>query len=90
MKRNGCLIKKSAYLITGSDGLHPILGKVEELLILSDALVLFVPPVKVLYFDDHYHAYVVTVTNEQSYLLVDSLSSYANSTLHAHKKDGLL
>ena len=88
VKCSGSLVKKGAYLITGSDGLHPIFGKVEELLVLSDALVLLVHLVKTLYFDDHYHAYVVTVTAEQSYLLFDSLNTYA--ILHAHKKDGLL
>ena len=50
---------------------------------------LLVHIVKTLYFDDHYHAYVVTVTTEQSYLPFDGLYSYA--VLHAHKKDdGLL
>ena len=84
VKHNGSLIKKGADLITWSDGVHPISGKVEELLVLSGALVLLVHIVKTLYFDDHYHAYVVTVTAEQSYLLFDSLDSYA--ILHAHKK----
>ena len=48
MKRNGSLIQKGAYLITGSDGLHPIFGKVDELLVVSDALVLLVHIVKTL------------------------------------------
>ena len=50
----------------------PIFGRVEELLILLDILVLLVHVVKTQYFNDHYHAFVVEVTAEQSYLLFDN------------------
>ena len=57
VKYNDSLIKEGAYVVTGSDGLHPVFGKVEELLVLLGALV---HRVKALYFDDHHHSYVVT------------------------------
>ncbi len=87
-KRNGSLIKLGAFVITGSDGLHPTFGKVEELLVILDMLVLLVRSVKTQYFDDHFHAFVVEITVDQCFLLFDNLSNH--SVLHSHKKDGLL
>ena len=65
-KRNGSLIKQGEII-----GLHPIFGKVEELLVILDMLVL-VHVVKTQYFDDHYHAFVVEITVDQSFLLFDN------------------
>ena len=87
-KRNGSLIKKGAYLLIGSDSLHPIFGKVEELIVILGVLVLLVHITRTQYFDEHYHAYVVNVTSEQSYILFDKLINF--SVLHAHRKDSLL
>ena len=38
-KWNGSLIKRGAFVVIGSDGLHPTFGKVEELLVIVDMLV---------------------------------------------------
>ena len=45
-KLNGSLIKRGVFVIIGSDGLHPIFGKVEELLVILNTLVLLVHVVK--------------------------------------------
>lgn len=86
-KQNGSLIKRGVFVIIGSDGLHPIFGKVEELLVILNTLVLLVHVVKTQYFDDHYHTFVVEVTADQSLLFFGNLNNY--SMLHFHKKDGL-
>ena len=64
-------------MVIGSDGLHPTFGKVEELLVIVDILVILVHIVKTQYFDDHYHAFVVEITVDQCFLLFDNLSNYS-------------
>ncbi len=79
----GTTIKRNAYVIIGSDGLHPTFAKIVDILLLLDLVVLHV-----CFFDDHYHAYAVVPSADQSYVRFDQLTD--QSVLHTHKKDGTL
>ena len=49
-------------MIVQSDGLDPIFGQINEILVIGgDSVIFGVSVCKVLYFDDHYHAYVISV-----------------------------
>lgn len=51
----------------GYDGLDPVFAFIEELIVIGGDMVLFsVQHCDVRYFDDHYHAYVVDHTSQQS------------------------
>ena len=88
VKYSGTTIKKNAYVIIGSDGLHPMFGKIVDILVLLDVVVLLVYHYDVEYFDDHYHAYAVVLSTRQSYDRFDELID--PFILHAHKKDDTL
>ena len=63
------------------DGMDPVFAIIEELLVIGGDMVLFcVRNCRVRYFDDHYHAYVVDHTSEQS-LTVELLE---RNVYHAH------
>ena len=64
VKKDGILYKSNnAYLIIGMDGLDPVFGRLDDVLVAANHLIIFqVSLCRVLYFDDHYHAYVITVT----------------------------
>ena len=81
IKSNNC------YVITGSDGLHPIFSKVINILVVVDIVVLEVILSNVQYFDDHYHAYVIENSAEKSYINYNELSD--RSVLHAHTKNDI-
>lgn len=56
-KANNC------FLIKGTDGLDPVFVRLVELLVLHATQVVFiVQECKVLYFDEHYHSYVIQLT----------------------------
>lgn len=88
VKTEGITIKKGAYIITGSDGMHPIFGKVLDLLVLLNMVVIEVMLCPVEYFDSHYHAYSVIRSQNMSYVLFSNLTD--KSVLHAHRKCGNL
>jgi hypothetical protein len=57
----------NAYLAVEHDGLDPVLGRLDDLLLVGgSALVFCISLCKVLHFDDHYHAYAISVTNHKS------------------------
>lgn len=57
----------NAYIIVGTDGLDPCFAYVDELIVVGGDLLFFLVRLcEVLYFDDHYHAYVIKVTSQQS------------------------
>ena len=66
--RNGVLYQSNnAYLITSSDGLDPVFGLIDDVMVVGGDTVIFALSLcKVSYFDFHFHAYVVTVTSHQS------------------------
>jgi hypothetical protein len=66
VKSGGILIKPGAYFIIGTDRLHPTFGKVINILIILDNIILQVSHMKVEYFDSHYHAYVVSHSSDKS------------------------
>ena len=67
VKVDGILYKaNNAYLVVDTDGLDPVFGRLDDILIISSGVVVFnVAKCKTLYFDEHYHAYAVKVTFEQ-------------------------
>ena len=83
LKISGITIKKNAFVIIGSDGFHPVFGKVVDILNIVGEVILHVFRYIVDYFDNHFHAYVVCATSESSYVHFDSLAD--TSVLHAHK-----
>ena len=80
--RDGVIYKNNnAYVVIGYDGLDPVFGIIEELIVIVGDMVLFcVRNCNVCYFDDHYHAYVVDHTSKQS-LTVELLD---RNVYHAH------
>ena len=57
----------NAYLIVDTDGLDPVFGRLDEILVIGGDQVVFVASMcKSLYFDDHYHAYAISVTSHRS------------------------
>lgn len=53
-------------MIIDSDGLDPVFGRLEELLVIGGDMVIFVVSLCKVYFDPHYHAYVINVTSHRS------------------------
>jgi len=69
------------YVITGSDGLDPIFAHLNGIIVIGGSHVIFdVHMCKVLYFDDHYHGYVIRVTPQRS--LIHNLLDH--NVLHGH------
>ena len=77
----------NAYVVIGHDGMDPVFALIEDLIVIGGDMVLFcVRNCIVRYFDDHYHAYVVDHTSQQS-LTVELLD---RNVYHAHvMSDGL-
>lgn len=70
----GKTIKINAYIVRGSDGLHPTFGKIIDILVLVDIVVLHVSHYTVEYFDNHFHSYAITPSVDQSYLCFSELN----------------
>lgn len=68
VKQNGTLYQgNNAYMITGFDGLDPIFSRLDELLVIGGDIIVYITTVcEVSYFDPHYHAYVISITPQQS------------------------
>lgn len=77
----------NAYLIIGSDGLDPEFGQVDDLIVVGGDMVIFVmSKCQVLYFDSHYHAYVITITPQRLFIC----TPLDHNVYHGHKlNDGL-
>ena len=81
VKTDGITYKLNAYLVVDSDGLDPIFGRLDDLLVVGGNMVIFVIMLcKVLYFDSHYHAYRIMHTSNQ--VLYSSL--FDTIVYHAH------
>ena len=80
--RDGVTYKNNnAYVVIGHDGMDPMFAIIEERIVIGGDMVLFcVRNCNVRYFDDHYHAYVVDHTSQQS-LTVELLD---RNVYHAH------
>lgn len=77
--KDGITYKDEVFLITGSDGLDPIFAQLDELLVIGGDMVIFVVhPCITVYFDSHYHAYVVSAKTQR--VLLSSLAD--NNVLH--------
>ena len=86
VKCEGRLIKKSAYIITGNDNLHPKFAKILDLLVILDEVIIEVSHCVVIFFDSHYHAYSVVQSDNKSLICFSDLPD--KSVLHAHQKSG--
>ena len=85
---NGILYQNNnAYLITSYDGLDPVFGYLNDLMVIGgDKVIFMVLMCCVLYFDSHYHSYVVSV-GSQKLLISDILD---HNVYHGHTlSDGL-
>ena len=80
VRRNGIQYQSNnAYLNTGSNGLDPVFSRVDELMMIGGDMIIFVVSIfKVLYFDSHYHAYVINVTSVRP-LLTKCCRSHCSS-----------
>lgn len=88
VKKDGVVFRSNnAYIIIGSDGLDPVFGLIQDVLVVGGDMVIFViSKCSILYFDSHYHAYTIAVTSHK--LLVSVLLDY--NVYHGHKlADGL-
>ena len=88
VKTDGILIKPGAHFVISSDGLHPLFGRVINVLIILDNVILEVCHMKVDYFDDHYHAYVVSHTSNKSFVSFHELKY--PFVLHSHKRNDII
>ena len=60
--------------IIKSDGLDPIFGQLDDILVVGgDQIVFILSLCKLLYFDSHYHAYVISVTSNRILKLISDL-----------------
>lgn len=86
VQQNGIVYQdNNVYLITGSDGLDPIFSRLDDVIVVGGDLVVFVTSLcDVLYFDSHYHAYVISVTSHQA-LFTHLLD---HNVYHGHKSNG--
>ena len=86
VKRDGIIYKvNNAYLIVDSDGLDPIFGQLDDFFVIGGDIVIFcVTLCKVLYYDSHYHSYVVANTSNRK--VVSSLVDH--TVYHAHTLSG--
>ena len=86
VRKDGILYKDDVFLITGSDGLDPLFVQLAELLVVGGDMVVFVVhPCITLYFDSHYHSYVVEVETRK--VLTSDLAD--PNVLHGRKINGL-
>lgn len=83
------MYKEKSFIIIGSDGLDPVFGRIEDILVIAGDYVLFVVVVfNVLYFESHYHAYALSITSNKKVVSLSNLSDY--NVYHSHKmSDGL-
>lgn len=86
--KDGVLYKNNnAYLVIGSDGLDPLFGRLDEVIVVGNNPVFMITKCNVLYFDSHFHAYVIKIGIERSYLC----NVTHKNVYHAHMlSDGLL
>lgn len=82
VKVDGIVYKISnAYLVLDTDGLDPVFGRLDDILVINSSVVAFsVAKCKTLYFDEHYHSYAIRVTSEQ--LLYNKLLCWNVYHLH--------
>ena len=88
VKFGGILIKPGAYFVIGTAGLYPMFGKVINILLILDNIILQISHMKVEYFDSHYHAYVVSNSSDKSLISFQNLNF--PSVLHGHKRNNLI
>lgn len=80
-------VANNCFLIKGSDGLNPIFVQLCEILVIGGNLVTFlVLDCNVIYFDDHFHSYVVEITSNKSIITMDNLHDH--NVYHAHRISG--
>ena len=78
VRRDGILYQaNNTWLITGSDGLDPKFSFLNNLLVIGGDIIIFVVSIcDIIYFDSHYHAYVIEVTSKQILVSVDDLLDF--------------
>ena len=87
VKKSELTYKQSnCYVIIGSDELNSTFGRVDVLG--GDLCILLVTLCIVDYFDDHFHAYVIHPSPNQSYICTDALREPC--ILHVHRRTGNL
>ncbi len=60
----------NAFATTGSDGLDPRFACIQDLIVIGGDMVFFcVKLCDVLYFDDHFHAYVINISSQQTIVI---------------------
>lgn len=70
VRKDGIVYKDNVFLITGSDGLDPVFVQLDELLVIGgDMIVFIVYPCTTLFFDSHYHAYVIDINYQRTLVL---------------------
>ena len=67
-------LANNCFLIKGSDGIDPIFVQLREILVIGGNLVTLVAlDCRVLYFDDHFHSYVIEITPNKLIITMDNL-----------------
>lgn len=74
------------FLIVGTDGLDSVFGHLDDVMIVGGSFVVYsLSLCKMLYFEEHHHSYIITVTSTKK--LFSKL--WDQNVYHAHKfQDG--
>jgi len=74
----------NCYVIIGTDDTDPIFGHIIDVYIVGgDLILLHVYRCQNVYFDDHFHSYVISDTSNMSIMCLQDLPS--PSVLHGHQ-----
>ena len=74
----------NCYVMVGTDGIDPLFGHIIDVFIVGgDLILLHVYHCQNVYFDDHFHSYVITDTTNMSIVCLEDLPS--PFVLHGHK-----
>lgn len=84
-KKYGTMYKSTnAYVIIKSDGLDPIFGRIMSFVVVaSDFPIIEYNLCNVLYFDNHYFAYVIEESCHRDFVALDSL--YDHNVYHGYE-----
>ena len=67
-------LANNCFLIKGSDGIDQLFVQLCKILVIGGNIVTFVVlDCRVLYFDDHFHSYVIEITPNKLIITMDNL-----------------
>lgn len=71
----------NTFLVLENDGLDPVSGHLDDVIVVSGSLVVYCVSYKTLYFENHYHSYIIEGTSAKK--CISTL--WDHNVYHAHK-----